>query len=153
MLRALQEDYDVHYYDIDIEADAGSETVAGSVVVRATSTIDGLDTVVLDLYDNMTVDSVEHDGAPASYTHSSDAITVTLNSSINAGDDLKLEITYHGALGGGLRHGIAEAASCPLIWNGRARPFHTVWRSSGYGRRAGSLRRFSALHVPGSCSG
>ncbi len=96
-VRALQEDYDVHYYDIDIEIDEGPETVAGSVVVRATSTIEGLSTVILDLYDNMTVDSVEHDGAPASYTHSSDVITVTLNGAVNTGGDLELEITYHGA--------------------------------------------------------
>ncbi len=60
----MQEDYDVYYYDIDIEIDEGPETVAGSVVMRATSTIDGLDTVILNLYDNVTVDSVAHDGAP-----------------------------------------------------------------------------------------
>ena len=62
-MRALQEDYDVYCYDIDIEIDEGPETVAGSVVMRATSTIDGLDTVILNLHDNMTVDSVAHNGA------------------------------------------------------------------------------------------
>ena len=44
-VRSSQDDYDVYYYDIDIEIDEGPETVAGSVVMRATSTIDGLDTV------------------------------------------------------------------------------------------------------------
>ena len=63
-VRASQDDFDVHYYDIDIEIDAGPETVAGSVVMRATSTVEGLSSVALDLYDNMTVDSVAHDGAP-----------------------------------------------------------------------------------------
>jgi len=39
-VRASQDDFDVHYYDIDIEIDAGPETVAGSVVMRATSTVE-----------------------------------------------------------------------------------------------------------------
>ncbi len=33
--RASQDDYDVHYYDIDIEIAEGPETVAGSVIRRA----------------------------------------------------------------------------------------------------------------------
>ena len=96
-VRTSQNDYDAYYYDIDIEIDEGPETVAGSVVMRATSTIDGLSTVLLNLYDNMTVDSVAHNGAPASHTHSSDLITVTLNSVINTGGDLEIEVVYHGA--------------------------------------------------------
>jgi hypothetical protein len=32
--------------------------------VRATSTVEGLSTVTLDPYDNMTIDSVAHDGTP-----------------------------------------------------------------------------------------
>ena len=96
-VRTSQEDYDAYYYDIDIEIDEGPETVAGSVVMRATSTIEGLSTVLLNLYDNMTVDSVAHNGAPASYTHSSDLITVTLNSVVNTGGDFEIEVVYHGA--------------------------------------------------------
>jgi aminopeptidase N len=136
-VRASLEDHDIYYYDIKI--DDGSETVAGSVVMRATSAIEGLSTAVLDLYDNMTVDSVEHEGAPATYTHSSDVITVTLNSAVNTGGDLQIEVVYHG--------------THEPVWNGRARPFHMVWRGSGYRLRAGSLRRLPASRVLDSCAG
>lgn len=95
--RASQDDYDVYYYDLDIEIDEGPETVAGSVVMRATSTVDGLTTVIMDLYGNMTVDSVKHDGGAASYTHNGDLITVTLNSTVNTAGTFEVEVAYHGA--------------------------------------------------------
>jgi aminopeptidase N len=95
--RRAQEDYDVYYYDLDIEVDEGPETVGGYVIMRATSNVDGLTTVIMDLYDNMTVDAVEHGGSAASYTHSNDLITVTLNSAVNTGGTFEVKVTYHGA--------------------------------------------------------
>ncbi len=95
--RATQDDYDANYYDIDIEIDEGPETVAGTVTMLATSTVDGLTTVIIDLYDNMTVDSVAHDGSPASYSRSNNRISVSLNSAVNSGGQFEVSITYHGA--------------------------------------------------------
>lgn len=96
-IRASQDDYDATYYDIDIEIDEGPETVDGSVTMRATSVVDGLTTVILDLRSNMTVDAVTHDGSPASYTHNGDLITVTLNTTVNTGGTFEIAVTYHGA--------------------------------------------------------
>ena len=95
--RATQDDYDALYYDIDIEIDEGPETVAGMVTMLAASTVDGLTTVILNLYDNLTIDSVAHDGAPASYSHVNDLVHVSLNSAVNTGDQFEVSVTYHGA--------------------------------------------------------
>ncbi|RLA93471.1 MAG: hypothetical protein DRG69_07030, partial [Deltaproteobacteria bacterium] len=95
--RASQMDYDVTWYDIDIEIDEGPETVAGTVLMRATSLVDGLDEVILDFYDNMTVDSVTHDGTTASYSHNNDLITVTLSPPAGTGVEFEIAVTYHGA--------------------------------------------------------
>ncbi len=96
--RASQEDYDVNYYDLDIEIDDGAETVAGSVTMRATSTVSGLTQVVLNLYDNMAVDSVMlQTGLPASYAHNNDLLTVDLGSPLGLGESFELEVFYHGA--------------------------------------------------------
>ena len=43
---------------------AGAGPPISTTDIRATSTVDGLDTVILNPYDNMTVDSVADDGAP-----------------------------------------------------------------------------------------
>jgi aminopeptidase N len=95
--RASQDDYDVTFYDIDIAIDDGPETVSGSVTMRGKSLIDDLTTVILDLYDNMTVDSVAHDGSPASYAHNNDHLTVNLNTALQTGDDFEVKVVYHGA--------------------------------------------------------
>jgi aminopeptidase N len=95
--RASQDDYDAYYYDIDIEIDEGPETVDGSVLMKGTSLISDLTTVILNLYDNMTVTSVAHDGSPASYTHNNDLLTVTLNSPVGTGGTFEIEVVYNGA--------------------------------------------------------
>jgi aminopeptidase N len=95
--RASQDDYDAQYYDIDIEIDEGPETVAGSVTMRAVSRVDGLALVILNLYDNLTVDWVEHDGAPAAYSLYNDLLTVSLNATLNTDDPFEITVAYHGS--------------------------------------------------------
>jgi len=95
--RATQDDYDVTWYDIDIEIDEGPETVAGTVLMRATSLVAGLDEVLLDFYDNMTIDAVTYNGTTASYTHNNDLITVTLSPTAANGEVFEIAVTYHGA--------------------------------------------------------
>ncbi len=95
--RASQDEYDVTWYDIDIEIDEGPETVVGSVVMRATSLVDGLGEVIIDLYDNMTVSSITQGGLPLYFTHNNDLVTASLNPAVNTGDEIELTITYSGA--------------------------------------------------------
>jgi aminopeptidase N len=95
--RASQDDYDARYYDLDLAIDATTHTISGTVVIRATSNVDGLTSVVLDFYDNMVVDVVMlQTGAPAVYTHANDLLTVTLGSPANTGDTFELTVVYHG---------------------------------------------------------
>ncbi|MBD3368458.1 MAG: hypothetical protein GF405_09860 [Candidatus Eisenbacteria bacterium] len=96
-VHASQEDYDVLFYDIDIAIDPGPETVAGDVLMRAESTVDGLSSVALNFLDNMTVDSVTGNAAPLSYSHTNDVITVTLDQSFDTGEVFELVVSYHGA--------------------------------------------------------
>lgn len=96
-MRRAQEDYDVYFYDIDIEIDEGPETVDGYVIMRATSLVDGLTSVVMNLYSNMVVDGVEHDGSSAGASHNGSFITVTLNSTVNTGGTFEIKVFYHGA--------------------------------------------------------
>jgi len=94
--RASQDDYDVLYYDIDIAFDPPNEDVDGIVKIRAASVVDGLTTVILDLYDNLTVTSVTRGGTPLSYSHTSDRITVTLDQSFDDGQIFEVTVAYHG---------------------------------------------------------
>jgi aminopeptidase N len=95
--RASQDEYDVLFYDIDIAIDPGPETVEGVVVMRAESTVAALSTVVLNFFDNMTVDSVTGNSAPLAFTHASDLLTVTLDEPSDAGETFEIAVAYHGS--------------------------------------------------------
>jgi len=94
--RASQDDYDALFYDIDIAIDPSSETIEGTVMMRAESVVDGLSTVILDLYDNLTVTAVTRGATPLSYSHSSDRISVTLDQSFNDGEIFEIAVSYGG---------------------------------------------------------
>jgi len=95
-IRASQDDFDAVFYDIDIEIDPGPETVEGVVVMRAVSAVDGLSTVILNFFDNMTVDSVTRNTSPLAFTHSNDLLTVTLDQTFNTGELFEVAVAYHG---------------------------------------------------------
>jgi aminopeptidase N len=94
--RASQDDFDVTFYDIDITIDPSAERVDGVVTMEATSVVDGLSTVILNLFDNMSVTSVTDNLTPLAYTHSNHRITVTLAESIDAGAVFKVTVAYGG---------------------------------------------------------
>lgn len=96
-VRASQGDFDALFYDIDIAIDPGPETVSGEVTMRAASTVDGLTGVVLNFFDNMTIDSVTRNTTPLSYSHASDLITITLDQSFDTGEVFEVTVQYHGS--------------------------------------------------------
>ncbi len=113
--RASQDDYDALYYDIDIEIDPSSETVDGVVTLRARSVVDGLTTVILDLYDNLTVSSVTRGATPLSYSHSNDRIAVTLDQSFHTGEIFEIAVTYGGDPVNGALDFDTHGGSWPIV--------------------------------------
>lgn len=89
-----QEDFDVIYYEINISINPQTETVAGYVTVRALSEINGLNSLLLNFYDNMNVTSVAENAA--SFTHENDLLTINLNQSYNQNDTITVTIHYNG---------------------------------------------------------
>ncbi len=98
--RASQDDFDVTFYDIDISISPSSETISGVVTMRATSVVDGLATVILNLYDNMTVTSVTGNPSPLSYTHADNKVTVTLDPALDTGESFEVTVEYNGSPAG-----------------------------------------------------
>jgi aminopeptidase N len=94
--RAAQDDYDVLFYDIDIAIDPPSQTVDGVVMMRAASVVGGLSTVILDLYDNLTVTSVTRGANPLSYSRSNNRITATLDQPFDEGEIFEITVAYGG---------------------------------------------------------
>ncbi len=93
---AAQDDYDVTKYFLDLDFTPSSRTVAGSVTMTATSTIDGLTQVVLDFYDNMTVSSVKRGTTSLAFARGGNLLTITLDRPFAKNESFEIITTYTG---------------------------------------------------------
>jgi len=91
-----RDDYDVQHYLLDLWLDLDAQEIGGGVTVQATVTEAALDTMLLDLFDNMTVDSVGLGGGPLAFTHQNDQIRIALDRAYLQGEEVSPTVYYHG---------------------------------------------------------
>lgn len=97
-----QSDYDVKYWELDIDVtDIAGQTITGKVTMTSEVLVDGFDTVEYDLHYAMDVDSVRMDGNPVSYSHQGSVLEITLDGSYNAGEQFTTVVYYNGHPPGG----------------------------------------------------
>jgi hypothetical protein len=94
---AYQDDFDVTAYLLDLIFDDAAETVSGSVVVTATSLVDGLQQVILDLKAGMTVSAVWRGTQALSFNHGGDFLIITLDQAFDSGQSFSIEVHYGGS--------------------------------------------------------
>ena len=110
---------DMHYQRIEWEIDPSVKYIKGKITYYFSSEINNLGELVLDLTDSLHVNSVERNGVPLPYTHSSDwLLTIDLDKVLNIGDYDSLTVSYEGvppATGfGSFQQG--THAGIPIIW-------------------------------------
>lgn len=93
---AVQDDFDVLHYFLDLEFEPTTRTVGGTVTVTLRSLVPSLTHVVLDLYDNMAVASVRVGNSNLAFTHQNDLLDITLGSALPQGQDLSISVAYAG---------------------------------------------------------
>jgi aminopeptidase N len=92
-----QLDYDVTYYDIDIEILPLSETVGGTVTMKAAVVALSITTVELDLENTgMTVSEARSAGSVVGFSHAGDIVAVTLERAYAMGEIFTVEVDYSG---------------------------------------------------------
>jgi len=91
-----QTEYDVNFYRIELEIDIPGEIIYGVVSMEAKSTINGLDSIEIDLYPSMTIDSIYYSGGTMNYYHLSGKIFVELDQLYDESEVFSLSIKYHG---------------------------------------------------------
>lgn len=82
---------------LDLDIPHGS-IVTGSAVIE-TDISAPLERIGFDLRDGVTVDRVVVDGQPARFRHANDDLTIALPAPAAPGDDLTVEVRYHGMPG------------------------------------------------------
>lgn len=93
---AGQGDFDAVYYGLDLYIDVTNEIIYGSLKMLAKSKVSSLNNAILDLYDNMSVDSIKMGESYLSYTHSSDLIDITLDRAYTSDEEFLFTVYYHG---------------------------------------------------------
>lgn len=98
----LLQDYDVKFYFLDIEAISTSDHIGGNTSVLVEVVNNPLSTLVLELLDQLTVDSVLIDGALSVFAHSNHEVSITLPREYAIGERLTAKVYYHGTSGPGM---------------------------------------------------
>lgn len=88
--------YDVLFYDLDIAVEPLERTVRGSNRIRFRAVRD-FDSLQLDLYANLRIDSIRYNGVSLSYTRELNAVYVHFPSRVLHGFLGELTVAYHGA--------------------------------------------------------
>lgn len=86
--------YDVHFYHIEVEIAVDSMYISGKVTFLISSQIDGLNSLLVDLDQNLQIFSIS--SPVSSYTFDENILQLELENSYNTGDTLSFIIEYGG---------------------------------------------------------
>jgi aminopeptidase N len=115
---ALTEEYDVHFYFLDVNLERTSTYINGVVEIHATSKVAVLDTVLFELHEDLAINSVLVDGvASVNYTRVGSAVIVP--TSYTTGESFVITIDYAGTP--------PNVASNPLGGGGMTNGFSNTW--------------------------
>ncbi|MFQ5823278.1 MAG: M1 family aminopeptidase [bacterium] len=126
-ISAAQNNFDVSYYKLNLNIDPINEQISGILEMRAMAKTNNFQTVELDFYSNMTVDSVSGDAA--SFNHNADILQIQLIQPRQSGDFMAVQVAYHGqpTRGGFGSFGFNNRNSIPLIWTLSEPYFARAW--------------------------
>jgi hypothetical protein len=122
------QEYDISYYDIDWRVDHINEIIYGEVGIYGFPTIAELDSVVVNLMNDLTIDSIYNSSGLMSFTHVANHVNVELGAIHTPQDQIGFTIVYHGHPGPGIdgMYGLYFTSSYgnPLIYNS-SEPYHS----------------------------
>jgi aminopeptidase N len=87
---------DVLHYELSLDIDPDTETIDGTVLIEALAVVSPIQSVILDLFDNLTVTDVRENGSSVGFTHEDDLITIALGLNYQYQDTIRLAIDYNG---------------------------------------------------------
>ena len=96
-LNQNQEKIDIKFYELNLDIDFNSSSIRGSVTINGVIGNIYPDFIELDLYDNMTVDSILQNNIPISYLHENDMLKIPISDiTLNDENLFSLTIFYQG---------------------------------------------------------
>lgn len=96
--------YDVKYLKLDLAVETGTRVISGTALTVAKA-VASLDSFIIELKNNMTVDSVFINGSKLPFSHNADHIYVSLTPALSQGTTVNTLIYYRGTAGNGVYAG------------------------------------------------
>lgn len=142
------EQMDVHFYDCFWEMTPAVRRIQGNVGVHFTA-LDNLSLLVLDLSEALTVDSVKNGNIQLAFTHTRDAVEISMNRTVMAGERDSVHIYYRGVPPNNGFGSFAQRfhSGVPVMWS-LSEPYGSMdwWPcKNGLNDKADSIR-VSILH-------
>lgn len=92
-------DYDVHFYHLDLSATNSNTTLSGNIIIESKVTKQ-LNSFICELMGYMTVSSVLINDVSVSFSHSNNIITADCNKTFYPNENIKVQIFYNGTVTG-----------------------------------------------------
>ena len=97
--------YDIHFYHLDLKATNTNTQLSGNVIIEATA-VNKLTTFTCELMDYMTVSSIKINNQDATFTHSNNIIIAQCNKEYKPNENIIVQIFYSGnVVGEGYSYG------------------------------------------------
>lgn len=123
-----QSNYDVSFYNLNFSFDLNKNILYGITEIEFSITQDQVDTIYLDLVDNMEIESIV--GTIDYYHHQNDLIKIGLDRKYQTGEKAKLRISYNGqpqSNGFGAFEFTNNSTGGRLIWSLSEHLYSRVW--------------------------
>jgi aminopeptidase N len=91
-----KDDYDIKFYWLDLHVSDSSTYIRGSVSILLEAIDNPLQQVVFDFSNRLITDSVIINHQLCNYIHTSNELTINLNSEVTSGSEINIQVFYHG---------------------------------------------------------
>lgn len=95
MLRPERTCFDVHYYNLSVRINTREKSIVGNNEIYF-KVVEPSKTIQLDLFDNLTIDSITHNNKRLSFTREYDAVWVEFNTELHKENSEQITVFYHG---------------------------------------------------------
>lgn len=86
---------DVYYYNLDLAIDIENQSISGSVDMYFKA-LEDLDTIQIDLYNNMNISKITFNGTSPGFDRKYDAVFVKFGNTIKKGERFSINVEYSG---------------------------------------------------------
>jgi aminopeptidase N len=132
----LMNQYDVHFYKLDVAIERTSTFIRGNALIKASSTVASLDTFGVELHPNLTIDSVKANGIFHTFSRSGNEVIIPLFQSVPLNAEIAVQIFYRGTppnsgsptFGNGMSNASSPSWGNQVTWS-LSQPFsaHEWW--------------------------